>query len=1069
MRTFRKKTITPGALVVLLLLAFSANVNGEQFSWQKPHAKITPEGDLQWAPEPFVFEPGDSVRYIDYDNGSDENPGTKEKPWRHHPWDPAAKANAAQCTGIQTYVFKKGVIYRGQIIAKESGKPANPIKLTCDPAWGSGESAIYGSRRITDGWKKCDQSTAPNVPGPEKVWYKDIGRPQPRCLWELRDGKVIRVKLARTPNWSVTNPDDIKSEWYIWQDAERVEVETPDGKQGRVWCIDPRHLTATDPDAYDGATVWTEYVSVMGTPYACAVEKYDPARHAVLIGGPWGEARSNYSPISHCRYFLENLPAMLDSPGEYYYAADGPNPGRLYVRLGDDRNPNESVIELANNIAAIDIRSQSHIHITGLTFRFGNAAQWHERWWTIPEEDGASVKAIGDCKDIRVSNCRFEHVMTAVWMQAKGDSAVLSDIAVTDNDISHTDYGAINIAQGGGREQLSGELLNVEVLRNKLYHIGLRPLRAQHGHALVVNFPTTAEVAGNFLDRCYGAGLFIFGGKGGGNLYDKPLARILIHHNKVTDPLLNTNDWGGIESWQGGPTYIFDNISGNPGGFWFWKHTFSKGKPDRDHATARFGFAYYLDGAFKQYVFNNIGWGKSNDLTSPLCNTTALQEIIGFQNAAFNNTFYKFAAGSRRQVPNAGRNSYLGNLWLDISEMYFRHSDAEAKDENLHQITDIVTEREPYAYDSLAYSNNVFYGKPKSVGLFEHEGMLRQSVETYSAALKAKGALASQVGWAVDKSPVRDAESHDFRPTADSAAIDRGVKFFIPWSLYAVVGEWNFYKNNADATKILGENWYMTDEYTGRDMYRFIPRNDLTAQNVTADDFTKGQLDDWTEGALTFNGKDTYCILKDADQKSSYTYSARRREVTCPGEKRRTLDIGTGNFLIEAFLKTAEGSTAGCIASKAGDVGYILDIDDKGRPRFTVKSAAGQCSRTGNTAVNDGKWHHIIAELDRVRPQGMNIYIDGKLDNAALSGSMPKPNDSLVSSADFLVGKGPDGNYFAGAIDFLRVSRGTLEDARTTIEELYAWQFDGPFLHDFFGNHPSGAKRDAGAIEYTSR
>jgi hypothetical protein len=41
--------------------------------------------------------------------------------------------------------------------------------------------------------------------------------------------------------------------------------------------------------------------------------------------------------------------------------------------------------------------------------------------------------------------------------------------------------------------------------------------------------------------------------------------------------------------------------------------------------------------------------------------------------------------------------------------------------------------------------------------------------------------------------------------------------------------------------------------------------------------------------------------------------------------------------------------------------------------------------------------------------------------------------------------------------------------ARTTIEELYAWQFDGPFLRDFTGRKPVGERRDAGAIEAAAR
>ena len=46
------------------------------------------------------------------------------------------------------------------------------------------------------------------------------------------------------------------------------------------------------------------------------------------------------------------------------------------------------------------------------------------------------------------------------------------------------------------------------------------------------------------------------------------------------------------------------------------------------------------------------------------------------------------------------------------------------------------------------------------------------------------------------------------------------------------------------------------------------------------------------------------------------------------------------------------------------------------------------------------------------------------------------------------------------------ISRGTLEDAETTIEELHKWEFDGPFLRDFYGRPPKGVSRDAGALEY---
>jgi hypothetical protein len=91
----------------------------------------------------------------------------------------------------------------------------------------------------------------------------------------------------------------------------------------------------------------------------------------------------------------------------------------------------------------------------------------------------------------------------------------------------------------------------------------------------------------------------------------------------------------------------------------------------------------------------------------------------------------------------------------------------------------------------------------------------------------------------------------------------------------------------------------------------------------------------------------------------------------------------------------------------------------------------------------------------------MTLYLNGVAD-ARTEGALP---DSLANTAAFYVGGTPDGEYLSVTLDFLRVARGTLADARTTIEELYAWQFDGPFLRDFTGRPRDLEDGPAGAIE----
>ncbi|MBM4042303.1 MAG: hypothetical protein FJ290_27735 [Planctomycetes bacterium] len=90
----------------MLSLAGAGSLAGQgaAFSWQKPHAKVLPTGGPEWAPEPFVFAAGKTVRYIDFATGSDANDGASpEKPWKHHPWDPAAGEQAKAHRGPTTY------------------------------------------------------------------------------------------------------------------------------------------------------------------------------------------------------------------------------------------------------------------------------------------------------------------------------------------------------------------------------------------------------------------------------------------------------------------------------------------------------------------------------------------------------------------------------------------------------------------------------------------------------------------------------------------------------------------------------------------------------------------------------------------------------------------------------------------------------------------------------------------------------------------------------------------------------------------------------------------------------
>jgi hypothetical protein len=197
------------------------------------------------------------------------------------------------------------------------------------------------------------------------------------------------------------------------------------------------------------------------------------------------------------------------------------------------------------------------------------------------------------------------------------------------------------------------------------------------------------------------------------------------------------------------------------------------------------------------------------------------------------------------------------------------------------------------------------------------------------------------------------------------------------------------------------------------------------------------------------------------DLKKSRHEGATPEPSTIEGGALKNPQVYTSNFLIETFFKTTPDHTGGVLMEKMTGSGYSLTIGPAGGLLLRIRGGDAWTEVEGKTRVNDGQWHHAIAEVDR-GARTLTLYVDGKKDATAPG---VDHSVSLANDGDVYVGGTPRGSWLDGSLDFLRLAQGTLADADTTIEELHAWEFDGPFLRDFSGNQPSGTGRDAGAIE----
>ncbi len=851
-------TRRPAGLVLIVCLAavigtWNSSVGWAaeaQFPWQQDFARVIPGGELEYAPQPFVFTAGFSVRYIDFEGGDDAAEGSREAPWRHHPWDPRAEGRSqAAAQEVHTYVFKGGVDYRGQFILPDSagGTRENPIRLTRDPTWGDGPAVISGAEAIT-GWRKQAHVSMPHG---ETVWMAETDF-LPRNLWMVGAGEEpVRLLLARWPNWRESDPNDLLSEWPTWdqpewwKDRNKTSLEGVSKHVGIAASL-PRPL-----ENLVGGTVWSEWGIVMGSPYPAQIEAVDTEKDGIVFRGPW-TYQALEKIITNNRYHLEDLPQLLDEPGEFWVEKTGESSAKVYLRLPGDKDPNTTTIEGARHYNFFEGKKVGVIHWSGLTFRFGNVG-WdynHPRWGR-PNLMVAAININGSAEEIHVTNNTFEHLpmVARIHVGSAGDRIGL--VNIRDNVMRHIDQGAVMLQNHtGGGESGMGHLGHVDFLRNNLKFIGMRILSGEHGHAVDIRFPETSHTAGNFLHRIGGWGLAVFGGKPSGDAFaglEAPLSRHLMHHNRVEDVLLKSNDWGGIETWQGGSFYVFNNIVINAIGFKNWIH--ARGNKD---TPGSFGHAYYLDGSFKNYIFNNIGLGRNNLIGTKSVNLTAIQNILSFENWFFHNSFHRFVVATRQQAPEAGRFRYLGNAFSDVTQMLYRHADP--KDGKPDPNATHYTQGGGFDYKTLAYGANVIHALTGDVGTFEETGVVYSEPLPFSEALQKVNAQSDASVTEVAEQAFIDADRMDWRPASGMDG-QSGARVFVPWALARTVGEWAFTRNHANPNEVIDEHWFMTATYADRSNYKDQPHYPLLGNKITAENSIEGTLEDWTKGALRLDGK----------------------------------------------------------------------------------------------------------------------------------------------------------------------------------------------------------------------
>ena len=313
-----------------------------------------------------------AVYYVDFDGGSDYQPGTSPATaFKHSPGDGQAAGTAA-ATNLQpgdTVIFKGGVYYRSSIDVNQSGASGNPITYDGNTAgtFGTGRAIVDGSELLT-GWTQCASAAeAGGNPNWANIYYAYAPAGSSAFSSNIFQDEQM-LWLSQDPN-----PAD-----PFYQDKTTTYNAVPVGSATRTSLIDASYFTQPDSTYWDGS-----YIAIWAQPnytYFQKVTGYAPAEQRVtfesLSTDPYADRDTLYSMI--------NSVHIIDTPGEYYFnetaEPDGTNKVWLWPFAGGGNWDQQVSISRRNT--AFNISGHSFVTVQGLLI---------QKFITQPPHRGAAV------------------------------------------------------------------------------------------------------------------------------------------------------------------------------------------------------------------------------------------------------------------------------------------------------------------------------------------------------------------------------------------------------------------------------------------------------------------------------------------------------------------------------------------------------------------------------------------------------------------------------------------------------------------------------------------------------
>ena len=459
---------------------------------------------------------GSSAELYVAKDGSDGNPGTKDKPFAtlNRARDAIRAAKPAKPTAV---LVREGMYYLSEALSlgpEDSGAAYEAC---------GGEEVVLSGGRVVTGWK----------PYKDRIWQCDL---KPLGLGGLRFRQLFyngkRQTAARVPN---VDPEHPRSGGWAYVPRTLSIPGYDPAKHDRRWkeYNNPflkSHMT------YDSAVIdptrWSDptRAEVSIFPWQCwnnnivPVQAIDTETHEITLDGKG----ATYKIIRGNRFFVQNVFEELDAPGEWHL---DPKSSTLYFLPPDD-DPTKGTVVVPVLDSIVSIRGTKdapvrHVRIAGFRMQSCRgtavvlrAAENCVIAGSVFTNTGAQAVAVGrDCRNNRVVG----NDVTATGktgLSASGTGNVIDNNHVHHFSEIHRNYPGISI---GGRKNVAS---------HNLVHDGPRRGISFRGGENLVEYNKVHHVNFEANDSCI-IGMFC------GGSYEKAMANVgnVIRYNHVSDSI----------------------------------------------------------------------------------------------------------------------------------------------------------------------------------------------------------------------------------------------------------------------------------------------------------------------------------------------------------------------------------------------------------------------------------------------------------------------------------------------------------------------------------------------------